>query len=101
MDIDEIAALFAVAKAARTGKEAHLAGFLHLFREVVNDRGHAPLVLLARPVDVEITEADGSHRDPVQSELMAKVVVEDQLGIAVDIQRALIFDGGREVPWAG
>jgi hypothetical protein len=63
-----------------------------------------PFVLLARAVDVEVTEADDGALE-LRDEA-ADVVVEDQLGVAVDVERALVggdfgergassVDGGR------
>jgi hypothetical protein len=57
--------LFAAAVAA--GKETEFAGVFHLLRKLMDDRGHAALVLFAGPVGIEVTQADGGDRDPVQS----------------------------------
>src|SRR5580693_3057849 len=43
--IHKISALLAVPVATRAREEPHFAGLVHLLREVVNHRSHAPLVL--------------------------------------------------------
>src|SRR5438270_13264340 len=88
IDEDKVAALLAIGIA--TGALEHLddAGLLELFGEVVQYAGHAALVLLARAIDIEITQTnDGAlhlgHEAPY-------VIVEDKLGVAVNVQRTLV-----------
>ena len=54
----------------------------------MNDAGHAAFVLLAWPVDVEVAQAD--HGAFELGHMAPDVVVEDQFGVAVDVERALI-----------
>ena len=87
-DEDEVAALLAVGVAAGALEHADGAGVLELAGEVVDDAGHAAFVLLARAVDVEVAQADDGALH-LRHEA-ADVVVEDELGVAVDVERALV-----------
>ena len=62
-DEDEVAPVLAVAAAVGGAEEAHLAGLGELAVEVVDDARHPPLVGFARPVDVEVAEADHARRE--------------------------------------
>ncbi len=55
----------------------------------MDDGGHATLVLFARSVHVEVTQADHGRVDGGRK--AANVVVEDELGEAVDVERTLVF----------
>ena len=57
VDVDEVAALLAVAVAARADEQLHLAAAEELVIGVVGHRRHAPLVGFVRAVDVEVAEA--------------------------------------------
>ena len=59
----------------------------------MDDAGHAALVLLAGAVDVEVAQADYGALHLRQE--AADVVVEDELGVAVDIERALVLRESR------
>ena len=54
----------------------------------MDDAGHAALVLFARAVDVEVAQADDGALHLGKE--TADVVVEDELGVAVDVERALV-----------
>jgi hypothetical protein len=57
VDVDEVAALLAVAVAARADEELHLAFAVELLPGVQRHRGHPPLCASFGPVDVEIPQA--------------------------------------------
>src|SRR5687768_13621814 len=87
VDIDEVAPLLAVAVAARADEQPHPARCQELLVGVERDRRHAPLVRLVGTVDVEIAQADdlggaAGERAPHQ-------LVEQELGVAVDVERPL------------
>ena len=50
--------------------------------------GHAAFVLFMRTVTVEVTEADNCALE--MRHQVANIVVEHQLGIAIDVKRTLI-----------
>ena len=84
----EIAALFPISVPARALEHADRSGVDELSGEVVNDRGHAALVLFARTVDVEVAETDYCR---VEARCETPyVVIEDQLGKAIDVQGPLV-----------
>ncbi len=87
-DEDKVAPLLAIGIAARALEHADGSGVVELAGEVVEDAGHAPLVLLARAVDVEVAQADDGALDLRHQ--AADIVVEDQLREAIDIQRTLV-----------
>ena len=89
LDEDEVAALFAVGVATGAFEHADGAGVLELLGEVVDDGGHAAFVLLAGAVDVEVAEADDGGFDVVHA--AAEPVVEDELGVAVDVEGLFVF----------
>lgn len=66
--------------------------------EVESDARHAAFVAFARPVDVEVAEADdlriGFRQD------LADVFVEQEFGVAVDVQRLFVLTGLDEVAGA-
>src|SRR6185503_17408430 len=81
------AALLAVAVARRAGEELDAPFARELAEGVEGDRGHAPLVRLVRAVDVEVAQArDLGARRP---EHAPDVLVEQELGVAVDVERLL------------
>jgi hypothetical protein len=87
VDEDEVARLLAGAVAAVGAEEADPAFVAQLVEVMERDRRHAPLVLLVRAVDVEIPKAGdlgggGGQHAPHD-------VVEQQLRVAVDVERAL------------
>ena len=85
----EVARLFAGAIAAVGAEELDLAGVAELVEVMERDRGHAAFVLLARAVDVEVAEpcdlrVRGGQHAPHH-------IVEQQLRVAIDVQRSLEF----------
>ena len=56
---------------------------------------HAAFVPFARPVDVEVTEADNLGVRFWQN--LTHVFVEQEFGVTVDVQRLLVFAGFDEV----
>ena len=83
VDVHEVAPLLAVAVARRTDEQLHLARVEKLIEGVKRHRGHAPLVRLVRAVDVEVAKAHYRRAAPRQAP--AHVLVEEELGIAVDV----------------
>ena len=92
--VDEVPQLFAVPVTAGSFEQPRFVISDYLVIEVKSHAGHRPLVLFARPVDVEIAQPDdlalGARRDP------AHVTVELQLGVTVHIQGQLVFGMFRE-----
>ena len=58
-------------------------------------------MLLPRPIHIEVAQADCRRRHLVQSQPVAKVVVEGQLGKAIDVQRSLVLQRRRKVSRPG
>src|ERR1700756_2754423 len=89
VDVDEVAALLAVAVAVAALEQLALAGLEDLVVEVEGGAGHLALVLLAGPVHVEVTE---THHLALEARLdaAAQVLVEQELGIAVDVERRFV-----------
>ena len=58
LDVDKITHLTAIGIAMRTCKQLHLALGSVLIEIMERDRCHAPLVLLARAINVEVAEPD-------------------------------------------
>src|SRR5262249_1770634 len=79
--------LLAVAVPRRALEELHLAGGGELVVGVERDRGHAALVRLVRPVDIEVAKARDLRGLPRQR--AAHQLVEQELGVAIDVERAL------------
>src|SRR6185312_7621759 len=75
--------------AAVLAEQLHSAGIAKLAEMVAGHGGHAPLVLLARPVDIEIAEARDLETGGRQH--AAYDVVEEQLGIPVNVERPLVL----------
>ena len=89
LDGNEIALLLAIGVAVPAPKQLDPLFAAKLVEEMERDRGHAPLVRLVRPVDVEIAKA----RDLAVrvGQAPAHDLVEQELGIAVDVERRLVF----------
>ena len=87
LDRDEVAALLACRVAARALEQPDPAFAQVLAAEMPGDRGHPLLVLLARTVDVEVAEADDLRG--ALGKQPAHVLVEQELRIAVDVERRL------------
>src|SRR6185295_20066747 len=87
VDVHEVAALLAVAVPRRALEEPDLAGGGELVVGVERDRGHAALVRLVRPVDIEVAKAGDLRGLPRQR--AAHQLVEQELGVALDVERAL------------
>src|SRR5574343_1883611 len=87
---DEVAHLSAVLVAVRAFEQLDLALGLELVVVMESDRGHAPLVGFARPIDVEVTEADDLRRR-ILGEALADDLVEQELGIAIDVERPFVL----------
>ncbi len=85
LDVDEVAALLAVAVAVGAFEQPDDAALFQLVVEVVGDRGHAALMVFLRPEDVEVAQADDLRRCRRQD--AADVAVELQLGEGVDVER--------------
>src|SRR3989304_9506626 len=85
LDRYETAALLAVAIAAAALEQPDPAVRPILVEEMKRDRRHAPLVLLALAIDVEIAQAD--HLRRALRPVAAHVLIEQELGIAVDVER--------------
>ena len=81
--------LLAGAVAGAALEEAHAPLLQVLVEEMEGDRGHAPLVGLARPVDVEVAEARDLRRAP--GEPAAHHLVEEELRVAVHVERRLVL----------
>jgi len=84
-DRDEIAHMAASRITAVFAKEFDLAGFAVLVEVMESHRSHAALVLFARAVHVEITETN--HLRSQGFGVLTQHLIEQQLGIAVDIER--------------
>ena len=87
VDADEIAALLAGRVAAGAFEQPDLALAAVLVEEMPDDRGHAALVRFARTVDVEVAEARDLRACVGQH--APHVLVEQELRIAVDVERRL------------
>ncbi len=91
--IDEVAHLTAVGETVAAFEQLGILALLHLSVEVEGNRGHGALVLLARAIDVEVLEADYLRVDLRHP--AAHILVEQLLGVTVDVERLLelgIFD---------
>jgi hypothetical protein len=93
VDKDEVAQLFARVVAAVRAKQLHFALFQPLMVLVKGNAGHATFVLLARAIDIEVAKPRHLCPPPreVVADLSANPLIEQQLGVAVHIQRALEF----------
>src|SRR4030095_8195510 len=89
VDEYEVATLLAGAVAAGRCEEAHLPLARILSAEWPDDRRHAALVLLARPVDVEVAKSRDLRRSIRQHS--PHVLVEQEFRVAVDIETPLEF----------
>src|SRR5210317_1609166 len=82
---DEVPQLLAIAVTARALEQPHFVVGDDLRIEMKRDAGHGTLVLLARPVDVEIAQPDnlalGTRGDT------AHVAVKLQFRVTVNVQR--------------
>jgi hypothetical protein len=88
VDVDEIAPVLARRATVRGVEQPHPALGLELPVQVPGDASHASLVLLARAVHVEVAQAHHQRRR-CRGDL-AHVLIERQLGIAVDVERTLV-----------
>lgn len=84
-DVDEVPPLLAVAVAIGAFEQPDDAAVLQLVEKVVGYRGHAAFVVLLRPEDIEVAQADDLGRRGRQD--AANVAVELQLGEGVDVER--------------
>jgi hypothetical protein len=91
VDEHEVARLLAGAVAAVLAEQLDLALLAELVELVEGDAGHAALVLLARAVDVEVAEARHLALHPLEvlAALAPHALVEQQLAVAVHVQRPL------------
>ena len=89
LDRHEVAALLAGPVAGAPLEEPHAPVGDVLVEEVERDRRHAALVGLARAVDVEIAEA--RELQAHARELAAHDLVEEELGVAVHVERRLVL----------
>src|SRR5574343_1899313 len=89
-DEHEVAHLAAVFVAVRAFEQLHLAFSTELVEVVEGHRGHAPLVVLARAIDVEIAEADDLRRR-VLGQALTHDLVEQELRITVAVERAFVL----------
>ena len=85
LDRNEIAPLLAVAVTAAALEQPDLAAGAILVEEMKRHRRHAPFVLLALAVDVEIAQSD--HLRGALRPVAAHVLIEQELGIAVNVER--------------
>ena len=76
-DEDEIALLAAVRVTVRAFEQLDLAVGAELVEVVEGYRGHAPLVRLARAIDVEIAEADDLRRRILRQALTVFMIASD------------------------
>src|SRR3569832_2177639 len=85
----EIARLGACGEARVRAEEVNLAAGPELIEMMEGDRSHASLVLLARPIHVEVAESDylRAHR----RQRSAHDVVKQQLRVAIHVQRLLML----------
>ena len=97
-DMDEVAPLLTIAVAIRPLEQTHLAAFVDLVVEVKGHARHAALVLLPRAIDVEIAEAH--HLGLRLRQDVAHILIELELGIAIDVERLLVFQRFPEHPAA-
>ena len=88
VDRNEIASLLARGVACAALEEPHAALRAILVEEMHHDGCHASLVPLARAVDVEVAEAGDRRRAVGQQP--PHVLVEQELGVAVDVERRLV-----------
>ncbi len=91
--IDEITHLATIRETVTALEQLGIVTLLHLGIEVESHRGHGTLVLLARTVDVEVLQTHDLGVDLRQP--AAHVLVEQLLGVAIDVERLLelgIFD---------
>ena len=89
VDEDKVAHLAAGCIAAIRAEQLDPAFLEELVVLVKGHAGHAALVLLARAVDVEVAKADhlGAGLREVRADFAAQALVEQQLGVAVYIER--------------
>src|SRR5690606_18638529 len=90
-DEDEVTLLPAGGVAAVLSEQLHLAFGPELVELVKRHAGHAALVLLARAVDVEVSKARdlALGATEILAALAAHPLVEQQLAVAIDVQRVL------------
>ncbi len=87
VDGNEIPTLLAVAVPVAASEQPYAASLPVLVKAVQRHRGHPALVLLAGPVDIEVSQA---HCLRVAGRVRpSHQIVEEQLGVAVDVQRSL------------
>lgn len=99
VDVSHVAHVDEVALEAVAAFEQFRAfAIIQLGIEVESDARHAAFVAFARPVDVEVAEADdlriGFRQD------LADVFVEQEFGVAVNVQRLFVLAGLDEVAGA-
>jgi len=87
-DVDEVAALFAVAVAIAAFEEFDVLAGGDLVVEVEGDARHAAFVLFARAIHVEVAQADDLAF--MFGEEAAGVLVEQELGVAVHVERGFV-----------
>ncbi len=99
VDVSHVAHVDEVAlEAVAAFKQFRAFAIIQLGIEVESDARHAAFVAFARPVDVKVAEADdlriGFRQD------LADVFVEQEFGVAVNVQRLFVLAGLDEVAGA-
>ncbi len=98
VDVSHVAHVDEVAlEAVAAFKQFRAFAIIQLGIEVESDARHAAFVAFARPVDVKVAEADdlriGFRQD------LADVFVEQEFGVAVNVQRLFVLAGLDESRW--
>ena len=89
-DVDEVAL-----EAVAAFEQFRTFAIIQLGVEVESDARHAAFVAFARPVDVEVAEADNLRVRFWQD--LTHVLIKQEFGVTVDVQRLLIFAGFDEI----
>ena len=92
-DVDEVAL-----EAIAAFKQFRTFAIIQLSIQMESDAGHAAFMAFARPVDVEIAEADDLRVRFRQD--LTDVFIKQKLGVAVNVERLLVFAGFNKVAGA-
>lgn len=88
VDVDEVALLTAGAISFAALEQAHAVAVLELLLHVKSHAGHAALVLLTRAVDIEVAQTDHGALEVL--ELEAQVLIEQEFGEGVGVERVFV-----------
>lgn len=92
-DVDEVAL-----EAIAAFEQFRTFAIIQLSVQVERDAGHAAFMTFARPVDVEIAEADDLRICFRQD--LTDVFIKQKLGVAVNVERLFVFAGFNKVAGA-